>query len=94
MPINWYLQAELCLTTVDWYGMTQNFVATFLSESQYTTVDQSLEIVRHKVFEEEPNPPIEQEEDEWTAPLQKLQGCYNINVDEDDDPRNVNIVET
>jgi hypothetical protein len=24
-------------------------------------------------------------------PLQKLQGCYNINVDEDDDPRKVNI---
>jgi hypothetical protein len=37
---------------------------------------------------------LDQEEDEWTTPLQKLQGCYNINVDEDDDPRNVNIVET
>ena len=36
---------------------------------------------------------MEQEEDEWTAPLQKLQGCYNINVDEDNDPRKVNIVE-
>jgi hypothetical protein len=36
---------------------------------------------------------LEQEEDEWTAPLQKLQGCYNINVDEDDDPRKVNISE-
>jgi hypothetical protein len=36
---------------------------------------------------------LEQEEDEWTAPLQKLQGCYNINVDEDDDPRKVNITE-
>jgi hypothetical protein len=23
-----------------------------------------------------------------------LQGCYNINADEDDDPRNVNITET
>jgi hypothetical protein len=37
---------------------------------------------------------LEQKEDEWTAPLQKLQGCYNINVDEDDDPRKVNIAET
>jgi hypothetical protein len=37
---------------------------------------------------------LEQDEDEWTAPLQKLQGCYNINADEDDDPKNVNIVET
>jgi hypothetical protein len=34
---------------------------------------------------------LEQEENEWTMPLQKLQGCYNINVDEDDDPRKVNI---
>jgi hypothetical protein len=37
---------------------------------------------------------LEQEGDEWTAPLQKLQLCYNINADEDDDPRNVNIIET
>jgi hypothetical protein len=93
MPINWYLQAELCLTTSDWYGMTQKFVATFLFEIQYPSVDQSLQVVRQKVFEEAPNLPLEQEEDEWTAPLQKLQGCYNINVDEDDDPRNVNIAE-
>jgi hypothetical protein len=27
------------------------------------------------------------------VPLQWLQGCYNINYDEDDDPRNVNILE-
>jgi hypothetical protein len=37
---------------------------------------------------------LEQEEDEWTAPLQKLQGCYNINDDKDDYSRKVNIVET
>jgi hypothetical protein len=36
---------------------------------------------------------LEKEEDEWTVPLQKLQGCYNINVDEDNDPRKVNIME-
>jgi hypothetical protein len=35
---------------------------------------------------------MEQEEDEWTSPLQKLQSCYNINGDEDD-PRKVNITE-
>jgi hypothetical protein len=37
---------------------------------------------------------LDQEEDEWTAPLQKLQGYYNINADEDDNPRKVKIVET
>jgi hypothetical protein len=49
--------------------------------------------VRQKVFEEASSLPLEQEEDEWTVPLQKLQGCYNINVDEDDDPRKVKIIE-
>jgi hypothetical protein len=74
--------------------MTHNFVTTFLFEIQYPMVDQALQVVRQKVFDEAPSLPLEQEEDEWTAPLQKLQGYYNINVVEDDDPRNVNITET
>jgi hypothetical protein len=93
-PINWYLQAELRLITLDWEGMTQKFVTTFLFDSKYPSIDQMLHIVRKKVFEEASSPPLEQEEDGWTTPLQKLQGCYNINVDEDDDPRKVNIIET
>jgi hypothetical protein len=50
--------------------------------------------VRHKLFEEVSSLSLEQEEDEWIVPLQKLQGYYNINVNEDDDPRKVNIAET
>jgi hypothetical protein len=49
--------------------------------------------VRQKLFKEASSLPLEQEEDEWTMPFQKLQGCYNINVDADDDPRKVNIAE-
>jgi hypothetical protein len=71
-PINWNLQAELCLITTDWYGMTQNFITMFLFESQYPKLDQALQIVRQKVFEEAPNLPFAQEEDEWIAPLHKL----------------------
>jgi hypothetical protein len=93
-PITRYLQVELHLITADWEGMNQNFVTTLLFDSQYPYVDQELYIVRHIVFEEASVPPLEQEEDKWTVPLQKLQGCYNINVDEDDDPRKVNIIET
>jgi hypothetical protein len=73
--------------------MTQNFITTFLFEIKFPSVDQALKIVRYKVFEEVSNLPLENKEDEWTAPLQKLQGCYNINTNEDDDPRKVNIVE-
>jgi hypothetical protein len=57
MPINWYLQEELCLTTSDWYGMTQNFITTFLFEIQNPIVDQALQVVRKKDFEEAPNLP-------------------------------------
>jgi hypothetical protein len=92
-PINWYLQAELCLITTNWEGMTQNFVTTFLFEIQYPSVGPALHIVRQKVFEEASSLPMKQEEDEWTTPLQKLQSYYNINVDDDDDPRKVNITE-
>jgi hypothetical protein len=53
-----------------------------------------LHIIRQNTFKEESNLPLEKEEDEWTVPLQKLQGCYNINIDEDDDPRKVNITKT
>jgi hypothetical protein len=94
MLINWYLKVELRLTTADWQGMTQNFVATFLFEIQHPLVNKALQVVQQKVFEEAPSLPVEQEEDEWTTPLQKLQRCYNINADEDDDPRKVNIAET
>jgi hypothetical protein len=45
-PINWYLQEKLCLITRDWYGMNQNFKATFLFQVQYPTIDHTLQIVR------------------------------------------------
>jgi hypothetical protein len=92
--INWYLQAEMGLVTSEWEGMIQNFTTTFLFESKFPLVDQALHMVRQKVFKEASGLPLEQEEDEWIAPLQKLHTCYNINADEDDDPRKVNIIET
>jgi hypothetical protein len=71
-PINWYLQAELRLITTDWEGMIQNFVTTFSFESEYPSVDQELQIMKKNLFKEASSFPTEQEEDKWTAPLQKL----------------------
>jgi hypothetical protein len=84
---------ELRLITTDLEGMIHNFVTTFLFESEYSSVDQALQIMRHKVFEATSSLPMEKEEDEWISPLQKLQSCYNINVDDDDNPKKVNITE-
>jgi hypothetical protein len=74
--------------------MTQNFITMFLFEIWYPTIDQALQTMRKKVFEEAPNLPFTQEGDEWIVPLQQLQDFYNINVDEDDDRRYVNIAKT
>ncbi len=49
-PITWYLQAELLLRMQDWLGMTQNFITTFLFESDYPIVDQALKIIRQRIF--------------------------------------------
>jgi hypothetical protein len=68
-PINWYLHAEIYLITTDWYGMIQNFIATILFEIQYPIVDQALQTIRKKFFEEAHNLPFTQEGNEWIAPL-------------------------
>jgi hypothetical protein len=73
--------------------MILKFVTTFAFESEYPSVDQELQVMRQKVFEEASNLPMEQEEDEWTVSFQKLKSCYNIDANDDDDPRNVNITE-
>jgi hypothetical protein len=67
--INRYLQEELRLIIADWEGMLQNFVTTFLSESEFPFVDHALQIVRQKVFKEAFSLHLEQEEEEWTAPF-------------------------
>jgi hypothetical protein len=58
-PIIWYLQVELHLVTADWKGMIQKFVTTFSFESEYPSVDQALKVMKHKVFKEASNLPME-----------------------------------
>jgi hypothetical protein len=50
--------------------------------------------VRQNIFKKAFGLTLEQEEDKWIAPFHKLQECYHINAEEDDDLRKVNIVET
>jgi hypothetical protein len=45
-PINWHLQVEMCLVTSEWEGMIHNFITTFLFDSEFTYVDQALQMVR------------------------------------------------
>jgi hypothetical protein len=44
--------------------MIQNFVATFLFEIHHPIVDQDLQVVRQKFFEEAPKLPVDQNLDQ------------------------------
>jgi hypothetical protein len=48
------------LVTSEWEGMIENFVTIFLFDCEFPSVDQALQMVRQKVFEEAYGLPLEQ----------------------------------
>ena len=59
-------------------------------QSEYPSVDDALEIMRIKIADD-PLPISIQTN--WTAQTKNARECYNFTIDEDDDPRNINILE-
>ena len=69
--------------------MINGFNIAFGFESEYLEIDDALEIIRTKVFKDGPLPLYNQWD--WAAQLENEPECYNLAVDEDEKPRNVNI---
>ena len=72
--------------------MIDIFLLTFAFEYEYPGVDQSLQVIKSKIFEDctisVPAQP------EWDIQLEEALECYNFTSelgDEDEDPRNTNI---
>ena len=60
-------------------------------QSEYPSVDDALELMRIKIIN---NPlPISIQID-WTTQTENAKECYNFTIDENDDPRNINIPES
>ena len=75
--------------------MIDSFLLTFAFESEYPGVDQALQVIKSKIFEDctisVPAQP------EWAIQLEEALECYNFTSEPqeaDEDPRNTNIPES
>ena len=75
--------------------MIDSFLLTFTFESEYLNVDQALDIIKIKIFEDcTPSVPAQPD---WAIQLEHALECYNFAAepnDEDENPRRVNILES
>ena len=92
IPKNWYIEIEFHRGTKDWSLLIDAFKLTFGFESEYPKIDDALEVIRTKIFEDAPFPLFNQLD--WATQLETTLECYNFTADEDEDPRNVNIPES
>jgi hypothetical protein len=65
---------------------------TFGFESEYPEIDDALEVIRMKLFDDYPLPIFNQLD--WVAQMENAVECYNFVADEEEDPHNVNIQES
>ena len=78
-----------------WPLMIDSFLLTFTFESKYLSVDQALDIIKIKIFED--CTLSVQTHPDWALQLKDALECYNFEVepkDEDEDPCNTNIPES
>ena len=81
------METELRHGTESWYILRENMNLTF-DQSEYPLVDDAFELVHMKIAED--TSPICTQLD-WTVQIENARECYNFTIDEDDNPRNINI---
>lgn len=92
--MNWYTETELHHGAGEWDVLCEGFLLTFIFECCWSdTVDDVLQVVKATIFKK-PQEPMEVLQPEWAVQLSSALACYNVNVEVDDeDPRNINILE-
>ena len=75
--------------------MINSFLLTFTFESKYPNIDQALDVIKTKIFDDctlsVPAQP------DWAIQLEHVLDCYNFTAEpdgEDENPRSVNIPES
>ena len=92
IPKNWYTETELHKGSENWSLMIDGFNLTFEFESEYPGIGDALEVIRTKKIQDGPLPLYNQLD--WVAQVKNVLECYNLAVDEDEEPHNVNIPES
>lgn len=75
--------------------MIENFINTFSFEDDLSSIEETLQITRKKVFEEVTLPVKHQPK--WAIQMEYALECYNIATEDskdEEDPRNIDIPET
>lgn len=93
IPMNWYLEKELCHSTAEWDVLREGFVRTFSFEDVFESIDEALQEVKAAIFRISQDP-LELVQLDWSTQLRHaLECCNTIAEAEDEDPRNINILE-
>ena len=100
-PRGWYASMELCLETKEWEKVAQNFTYTFQFADEKPIVDIALNTIEEKISADIPvevaySQPCTMHSHQCrviTSPetVQHWMTCYNLSIDLEDDPTNINI---
>ena len=88
---SWYAKVELHHGTVSWDCLVDNFVLTFSTNEVFPALDAAIRLIHSKVFDDQE---IAEYQPDWKAQEANAVECYNLAIDKDDDPRNINIPES
>ena len=85
----------MCRGTTTWPLMIDSFELTFAFESEYPSINQALDVIKIKIFEDCTLSVSAQPD--WAVQLDQALECYNFASEpeeEDEDPHNINILES
>ena len=82
---------ELRHGTVSWVSLADSFVLTFSITEVCPALDAAINLIHTKEFDDKE---IVEHQIDWNEQEANAVECYNLTVDEDDDPRNINILDS
>ena len=85
---NWYVEVELHHGTVSWDSLVDSFVLTFSINEVCPALDTAIRLIHNKVFDDKE---ITEYQPDWKEQEANAVECYNLTIDKDDDPRNINL---
>ena len=88
---NWYVEVELFHATISWVSLVDSFVLTFSINEVCPALDAAIRLIHTKVFDDKE---IAEYQPDWKEQEANAVECYNLAIDEDDDPHNINIPES
>ena len=88
---NWYAEVELRHGTASWDSLVDSFVLTFSINEVFPALDAAVRMINTKVFDAKETAEYQPD---WKEQEANTVEWYNLSIDEDDDPHNINIPES